>query len=145
MNWSGIAIQRLKEYEVRQKALDNIPEQIATLEAKFTSIRAATTDGRPTGDNSNHREDALIYNIAAREELKNNLAIVKREIEITDRGLNALTKEEHRILSLFYVNRPRDYIARLCDELFIGQSELYRRKDDALRKFTRACYGIVEV
>ena len=146
MNWQKISIQRLRDYESRRNSLELIPEQLETLEMNFTAIRAASTDGTPTRDGtSNRREDALISNIAMRDELKNNLAIAKREIEITEKGLEALTVEQHKILYSFFVNRPYRHIELLCEELHVEKTKLYQMKDEALKKFTLACYGVVEV
>ncbi len=146
LNWCTYSIQRLRDYEDRKIAVDNLAEQINSLEDKFTAIRAATTDITPVqGGNENRREQMLIHNIATREELKNNLEIIKREIDITEKGLDVLTETERLILTRFYINRAKGYIERLCDELFISKTELYRQKDEALKRFTMVCYGIVEL
>lgn len=145
VNWCNFSIQRLREYKTQARALESIAEQIQLLEDRFTAIRSATTDGTPVHGNENQRENMLIDNITKRDELKNNYEITSRERAITEKGLECLTKEERRILDMFYVERERDYVLHLCDELFISKSELYRRKDEALKKFTRACYGIVEL
>lgn len=146
LNWCIFAIQRLRDYEDRKRAIDNLAEQINSLEDKFTAIRAATTDSTPVqGGNENRREQILIHNIATREELKNNLEIIKQEIDITEKGLDVLTETERLILTRFYINRSKGYVERLCDELFISKTELYRQKDEALKRFTMVCYGIVEL
>lgn len=145
MNWEIVAKERLKEYKGRLTALDCIAEQIETLESAYTSIRSATTDGVAVSDNTNRRENMLVSNIVKREELKTNLAITQSEVSITEKGLDCLTAEERKILTLFYIERRRDYIEKLCEDLYISKSELYRRKDEALKKFTQACYGIVEL
>ena len=146
LNWCIFAIQRLRDYEDRKRAIDNLTEQINSLEDKFTAIRAATTGSTPVqGGNENRREQMLIHNIATREELKNNLEIIKQEIDITEKGLDVLTETERLILTRFYINRSKGYVERLCDELFISKTELYRQKDEALKRFTMVCYGIVEL
>lgn len=146
LNWSVFAIQRLRDYENRKEAEHNLAEQIKELEDRFVSIRSATTDGTPVkGGNENKREEMLINNIATREELQKNLDIVQTEIKITENGLASLTEEESKILRLFYMQRQKGYIDRLCNELYISKTELYRQKDDALKKFTMMCYGIVEL
>ena len=145
LNWCVFSIQRLKDYESRKEAVESLTEQINNLDARFTAIRSAATDETPVqGGNGNKREEMLIQNISTREELKNNLEITKHEIEITEKGLAALTDEERKILERFYINRSKGYIDRLCDELFVSKTELYRQKDEALKKFTIVCYGIVE-
>lgn len=145
MNWCCISIQRLKDYERRQQSLSAIEGHIKALEYQYTAIRSATNDATPVQESTNRREQMLIENIAARQELENNKRIAEREIELTEKGLAGLTEEERRILELFFISRPSDHIERLCDELFIGKSELYRRKDDALKNFTMATYGVVEI
>lgn len=145
MNWATVSIQRLKDYEIRRQAIENIAEQIEILEERFTAIRSATTDGTPTPTNANRREEMLAYNISMRDELKNNLSLAKREIALTEKGLAACTEKERKILTSFFIHRTRNHIQQLCDELYVSKTELYRMKDDALRKFTIAMCGIVDV
>lgn len=144
-DWKPFAIQRLKAYEARKAAIENIPEQIKALELQYTSVRAARTDGEPVRGGTNRREDMLINNIEMRNELTSNLAIAQKEVEITERGLAVLSDEERRILHRFFIQRTAGHVTRLCDELVIEKSELYRRKETALRKFTMAANGVVDL
>lgn len=146
VNWCVFSIQRLRDYENRKAAIENLTEQIKLLEEKFKAIRSATTDATPVqGGNDNKREEMLIHNIATREELQKNLDITIQEVELTEKGLATLNEDEKRILERFYINRSKGYVERLCDELFISKTELYRQKEEALKKFTMVCYGIVEL
>lgn len=145
-NWCVFAIQRLRDYEGRLTAAENLTEQINSLNDRLTAIRSAVTDSTPVqGGNENKREQMLISNISMRDELQKNLEAVKSEISITEKALATLTKVEKDILHRFYINRAKGYVQRLCDELYISKTELYRQKDIALKKFTMACYGIVEL
>lgn len=146
VNWCVFSIQRLRDYENRKAAIENLTEQIKLLGEKIAAIRSATTDATPVqGGNDNKREEMLIHNIATREELQKNLDITIQEVELTEKGLAVLTEDEKRILERFYINRTKGYVERLCDELFISKTELYRQKEEALKKFTMVCYGIVEL
>lgn len=145
MNWRKISIERLKDYEARQRALILIPEQIKTLEANLTAIRAARTDGTPVKEGGNKREDALLNNISTRQELEQNLEIAEREAEVTAQGLAMLTPEEQKILYRFYINRSRRHVEELCEELNFEKTRVYEMKENALRKFTMAVYGVVEI
>lgn len=146
MDWRKMSIERLRDYENRKKALELIPEQIKTLEANFTSIRAARTDGTPVKDGSgNKREDALINNIAKREELERNLGIAENEVRITETALATLTDEEKTVLYKFFINRPRRHIEELCEMLCYEKTRVYEIKETALRKFTMACYGVIDI
>jgi hypothetical protein len=146
LNWQKISIERLREYETRQQALELIPEQIAALKLQSVSIRSAKTDGTPTRDGSgNKREDALINNIVMREELEKNYKIAKKEVNITEKGLSGLNAEQKKILYRFYINKSRGHVELLCEELCLERSRVYSLKDEALKKFTLACYGVVEI
>ena len=146
LNWTVFAIQRLRDYETRKEAAGNLEKQIKELEDKAVSIRVSATDGISVrGGNENKQANKLMNNIATREELQRNLDIVQSEIEITEKGLAALMQEERKILSMFYMNRSKGYVDRLCNDLYISKTELYRQKEEALKKFTLVCYGIVEI
>ncbi len=145
MNWKTVSIERLKKYPEQRKAVENIPEQLRALELNYTSIKAARTDGTPVKGGGNGREDALINNIVEREELKKNLRIVRCELGVTNNGLNALTDEEREVLFRFYITRTSRHVEELCERLNYEKTKIYLIKDRALKKFTRACYGIVEL
>ena len=146
MDWRKISIERLKDYENRKTALLSIPEQLESLELEFTSIRAVAMDGQEIkGGGGCKREDALINNIVKRDELKRNLKIVKNEVAVTERGLKGLNSDEEKILNRFYINRIHGHVELLCEELNFEKSRVYAIKEDALKKFTLACYGIVEL
>lgn len=145
-SWRSLSIERLTMYEIHKVTVENVTEQIKALEDKYTSIRSAQTDSTPVqGGTSNKQEDMLINNISLRNELKKNLKEAIHEIKIIERGLSVLSDDERKILTRFYINRSKGYIERLCDELFISKTELYRRRDNALKRFTMVCYGIVEL
>lgn len=146
MDWRKMSIDRLKDYENRKQALELIPEQIKTLEMNFTSIRSASSDSTPVkGGSGNKREDALINNIAKREELERNLAIAENEVRITETALATLTEEEKIVLHKFFISRPRNHIDKLCEQLAYEKTRVYEIKDNALRKFTMACYGVIDI
>lgn len=145
MNWNKISVERLREYKVRQEAVESIPAQITTLEMQYTAIRSAATDGMPVKGGTADREESLLSNIAMRDELTANLEIAKREVENTRKGLSALTDQERRVLELFFIDRPTNYISTLCEELGYEKTKIYQTKDAALRKFTKAVYGVVDI
>lgn len=146
MNWQTVAVHRLRNYEAKKLSLVTIAEQIKLLESEFDGLKAATSDGMPSsGSNTNRREEMLVGNIAKREELKRNYKIAKGEVGVTEKALEILTEQEKRILYIFFINRPTGHAQLLCEEMFVEKTKLYHMKDEALKKFTRACYGVVEL
>lgn len=146
MDWRKMSIERLRDYENRKRALELIPEQIETLEMNFTAIRSASSDSTPVkGGSGNKREDALINNIAKREDLERNLGIASAEVRITETALATLTDEERTVLYKFFINRPRRHVEMLCEQLCYEKTRVYEIKETALRKFTMACYGVIDI
>jgi hypothetical protein len=144
MRWSDCAIQDLKKYDGLKSSLDNIADRIEALEEKFTGIRGAATDKVPVSGGGSHWEDFLLDNIVERERLKLTYNANKKLVAVTERGLAALNNTERKVLNRFFMNRPRDHIRVLCEELHLEQAQIYRIKDQALYKFTVYMYGIEE-
>ena len=59
-------------------------------------------------------------------------------------GLSILEDEERLVLDLLFIRRPKGAIDLLCDLLSTSKSAIYRRRDEALRRFTMALYGALE-
>ena len=142
MNWKEEATQKLRQYDAMQLALKNLPEELKRLEEAASAIRSARFDGTPVKGSTNRREDMLLNNLVHREELANTLSQAKLWVSTTERALGALTPEEKLILYRLYMYSERNALDRLCQELDLEQSSIYRKRDQALHRFTTALYGI---
>ena len=56
----------------------------------------------------------------------------------------ALNEDERLILQRLYLYPQKGAIDRLCNELGLEQSSVYRKRDQALSRFTVAIYGFSE-
>lgn len=144
MNWRSEAIDRLRRYESMKTAVLGIPDEIRRLEMEATSIKAARTDKVPVKSSAADRNDALINNMVQREELEWTLKQAKLWVKTTDTALSNLTPEDKLILHRLFIANARGNIERLCMELGCEQSTVYRKRDQALYRFTVALYGFVE-
>lgn len=145
MDWKKEAIDKLRIYDARKNALTSIPQEIQRLEDAFSGIRSASADGTPVCGSGSGREDMLLSNIAHRDELRRSLRQAKTTVAIVERGLAVLDAEERLVLDRFYIHPARGNADRLCEELGIEKASVYRRKESALRRFTIALYGVVEI
>ena len=143
-DWKVSAIEKLKQYEAKRQALEIIPMQIAEIESTMTSIRSGANIAPVSGGKSTGKENMLLSCIVQREELQCNLNRVKLWIKFMEKGLSVLDQDERLVLDRFFIHPAKGNIDRLCGELFIEQSQVYKRRDKALRKFTIALYGCVE-
>ncbi len=145
MNWKPEAVDKLKNYEARKRALDAIPREIKRLEEAMTGIRSAVSDGSPVRGGGSTREDVLLSNIVRRDELRHALRQAKRWVRVVEMGLGALTEEERLVLDRFYIHPARGNVSKLREELgLMDDRSVYKRKDSALRHFTIALYGSTE-
>lgn len=144
MNWKSEAVEKLKQYEAKKRSLVNIPIEIARLESAMRSIRSATSDGTPVSGGGSGREDMMLSNIVQREELGRSLEQAQKWVALVDAGLEILTEEERKILDRFYIHPENGAAERVAGDLRIDIKTAYRRKDDALRRFTISLYGGTE-
>lgn len=144
MNWRHEAIDKLKNYEARKEALGSIPQEIKRLELIYTGIRSAVADGTPVSESSNTREDATLSNIVHRDELKRRLKEARLWVSQVEKALAVLDDEERLVLYKFYIHPAKGSVDALCERLHIERSTVYRKRDNALRRFTLALYGATE-
>lgn len=145
MNWKYEAVEKLRQYEAKKRALESIPAEIARLECAMQSIRSATSDGTPVRGGGSGREDMMLNNIVHREELGRSLEQARIWVQLVDAGLELLSPEERLILDRFYINPAKGNVDRLCGELHVEKSQVYSKKDVALRNFTISLYGCAEI
>ena len=86
----------------------------------------------------------MLDNITCRDDLKRKLKEARLWVEIVEGGLSILDDEERLALELCFIHRAKGAIMELCERLNVENSTAYRRRDDALRRFTMALYGALE-
>ena len=147
MDWRAVAVDELKEYNARLRELDTLSVRIAEIGAEMSGIRSSC-DVPPVsvrGSGSSSGEDVLISRVDRRDELRRELERLKAWVGFVENALSVLTREERLILERFYVNPAKGNADRLCEELSVEKTALYRRKDAAVRSFTLARYGCTEI
>lgn len=135
MNWKNEAVERLKRYEAMRACLSSLPKELARLEEDAGRIRSAGDAGQ---------EDALLSNRVCYQELQGNLNRAKLWLAGMDKALGVLSRQERRILERFYIQGEKGAAGELAKEMFVDIKTVYRRKDEAIRKFTLALYGGID-
>lgn len=144
MNWKHEAIDKLRNYEVHKQALESLPREIERLKSAFTRIRSATTDGTAVSGGGSTREDSMLSNIVHRDELKRRLKEARLWVDQVDKALAVLDDEERLVLGKFYIHPAKGNINELCERLNVEKATVYRKRDNALRRFTIALYGVTD-
>ena len=144
MNWKNEAMEKLRNYDAMVSSLINIPKEIERLRVASASIRSARIDGDPVRGGGYRREEILMDNLMRRQELAWKLEQAQRWVACTEKALETLTPEEALVLRRMYIYPEKGCLERLCSELGVEQSSIYRKRDKALYRFTIALYGGTE-
>lgn len=145
MNWKYEAIDKLKHYEAKKKAVQSIPDEIRSLEREMAGIRSAAADGSPVRGGGSGREDALLSWIVRKNELELSLKLAMGWVQRVDGALDVLGEDERLVLDRFYIKPAKGNVEWLCQELGVEKTTVYRRREDALYRFTIALYGCTEI
>lgn len=141
MDWRLEVKHDLQNYQARKASIQNITDELARLEAEFTGIKSATSDGTPVSGGTNHREDRLLNNIVKRGKLEGNRRSTLEWVRIMERGLRALNDDERFLLDRLYINGSRGSAEPLAEELGIEVRTLWYQVNKALSKLAYAMYG----
>lgn len=143
MNWKNEAVEKLKNYAAMRSSLETIPQELKQLELDAQKIRTSDPSRictRGTGT----AEDALLSNFVRQQELENALEQAKCWVQGVEKALQTLSREEHLVLEKLYLYPKLNAVDGLCELLCTEKSSVYRRREQALRRFTTALYGRIE-
>ena len=144
MNWKYESMEELREYEVKRTAAMGIPEEIRQIKAQMVKL-GVSSNSTPVKGGGSRWEDRQINMIVKLDKLETSLILVKDWITKVERGLSVLNAEERLVLDRFYINQEKGNVDRLCGDLHLEKSAVYERRDKALRRYTLARYGCVEI
>lgn len=144
-NWQRNAVEDLQSLNYWTEFLANSAERINALDADITNIHSALKDSTPVQGGTSTAEDRLISNIDERERLSMNMQIIAAKKKAVEGALSVLTADERTILDRFFINRMNGHIDRLKNEFGVEVAAVYKMKDAALRHFTMALYGIINL
>lgn len=144
MNWKKEAANDLRTYPQRKESVINTKERIKVLEEQYVSLKGISTD-TPVMGGMSRQEEKMLDNIAERERLKSSLTIAKKLVDLTEKGLSVLDDKERKILEGFYFDKTDNNVERMCVKFHLEKTRLYELREIALKKFTIAMYGTVEI
>ena len=145
IDYKKICKRELSRYYEKLLAIDSLQDEIDTLTARMEGIRSPKMDATPVQGGSSTAEERIINAICNRDNLTANHELVKWQVRQMERGLSVLTEQQRRILDVAVMRREYNAVDRLCEELHISRAELYRREDEALRRYTICRYGVTEL
>lgn len=144
-DWEKHSIEDLREYRAVKESLGTLPEEIRSLEEDMQLVKGTRYDKTPVEGGASGYEERLINYIDRKGRLEQNLGLAQARVERIERGLSVLTENERLVLTRFYIHREPRYLDRLCGELGYEKTAVYGLKNRALKRFTLAMYGVVDI
>ena len=141
MNWKAEAAEKLQRYDAMRRAVVGLTKEIARLEEEYKSIAGAVGTCAGGTRDVRRREERMLNNIVTRQELQWSLEQAQMWLETVNLALGGLTPAEKRILHHFFICPESESMERLCVDLGLEKSSVYRRREKALQRFTLALYG----
>lgn len=138
MNWKEEATQRLADYKTMRVSLNSMRRELKRLEMEATALRSGTVQ---LGSGSGRREDRQLNNLIRRQELENAFEQAVLWVTTTEQALSCLPPQDKEMLVRIYIEGDWGNATKLAQDLGMERSTVYRKKDEALRKFTVALYG----
>lgn len=144
-NWKTHAIDDLRELTALKESVESIPKEIKTIELDMQLVKGTSFDKMPVDGGSSGYDERMINYIDLKTRLSENLKVASSRAKRIERGLAILDNTERLVLERFYIHRESRYLDRLCSELGYEKSQIYRIKDVALKKFTLARCGVLDL
>ena len=142
MNWKLEAKEKLQSYPTRRASIQSLKNELRRLEFEAEGLKSPTLRAESVRQSHSQRDDRLVDNLVQRKELEQRLRETELWLGTVDGALSALTEQERLVLRRMYMEPGRGNLDRLCEELELEKSMVYRRRDGALERFTSALYGI---
>lgn len=141
LTYKEIIIRDLSQLNHWKFAALQAEEELETLEAEFTAIKATNFDKMPGGSGDNAQEEKLVTAIAKRDQRKAELALNKRRIADIERLLTQLPDDERLVVDKMLISQEKYAADRLIDELGYERTQIYRIKNKALMHLAQLRYG----
>ena len=145
MDVRELAKDRLRQYAPKAAAKVNLADEIQELKHRRKSLGGGMKDVPGGQKDPGGRENMLLGCIQRQSILEEELFLTGRWLGRMDRALNALTEPERELLGRLYIYPEKGAAERLAEELEVDLKTVYYRSSVALRKFTTALWGGVEV
>ena len=133
MDWRKIAAEDLRQYPYLKAGYKHNEDRIRDLDERIARL---TASGIAADD------DRIIECVANRDKLKLSNGAIAPLVKPVEDSLELLSENERCVLTRMYINNEKKALDRLCEELCYEKSRIYQIRNEALRKFTVAMYGI---
>ena len=139
----SMLIYDLRHYKDYQRSLKTIPERIAMINMKLTSVKGINTDKIPVQGGGSANGDAWTNGIYDKMRLEQSYKSTKYVLSILDRALSALSDRERELIENMYIENIPHAVELFGNSHGYEKSQCYNIRNAALEKMDRSCSGVM--
>ncbi|MBR6796578.1 MAG: hypothetical protein IKM53_04420 [Clostridia bacterium] len=144
MNYCDFARDLLRNKRQLEASYENISFQLETLEIEKFSASGNSACCAPKKGGGSTYEDKLVSLIMLTDRYREKLKNLSKSLAAIELGLSVMDDYEKDLLNAFYVYGLKDAADSLSAKYYKERAQVYRDRMEALKKFTRAVFGVVE-
>ncbi len=145
MDYREIAKQLLSKKVELKNAYVTLGDELTMLENEKYSVKSCTTDSAVAKGGGSKYEEYMTNLIFLSDNTEFRRKVVKRELDMIESGMAALSDYEKDLLEVFYVKKEKNAPEVIYDRWYKERSQVYADRNAALIKFTRAVYGVIHL
>lgn len=134
MDYRKLAVYELESVAQLKNALSIAGSELTETNGRIKELNERF---RATGADAGDASALRLY----KNELLSRKKSIKLRLERINSALRVLTEEERELLYRSYIERQQP--VELMERENLEKSAVYRRRSEALERFTRAMYGVV--
>lgn len=125
VNWDKAVEELLKASENNRRVLTSVKLMLNAVEHRLAHELS---------------EDKKTDLLLEKKQLVQRIGLLEEELQVFDNAWCALSEEDRIVLEELYTKCPKDKMAAVyhaCDRLGCEQASIYRRKNEALKRFKK--------
>lgn len=141
INYNRIAEEMIRSREDNLSALTSLKDQYREI-LNDDGLKSIEYDKENV--QKSIKNDAIVNLIIQKEAIKKRIDDLDVEKKLYDHAWEHLTKEEKRILQVFFmmgIKKRQEAVDILCEELEREPATIYRKKDEAISRFKKLLFG----
>ncbi|MBR2029176.1 MAG: hypothetical protein IKA10_09375 [Oscillospiraceae bacterium] len=141
--WKTLAKSELKSYRYLEDSICNLQKILKEVD-EIAAGRGYSMILSPKAQSRNSAEDYFVMLVHKKELVQRQINVCQDILQRVDDTLKRLTEDEHKILQLAYIDRKRNYIFRITEQFYVGQTQAYKYISKALENYILIAYGVTE-
>ena len=130
----------LKKLQADRKALQNLQEELHSLETEYTVLKATNYDKVPGNCGGNSQLDKIELNLAKHEEIIHCIQATREHVEFMEKLLDQLDRSDRDLIEETIIKHSKT-MEKMAEYLGIEPRQAYNRRSDAINNLLHLRFG----